>query len=187
VFIIQANLRDFGLTLRQVTGKNKQQKKQTLNSLWCKEARFRLGVSQHHQQHWRQSNNHISELRKESGTGSEGIYSVWYVEEGGDEAQCFRTNFNSEDHENGGKALILAQANLARDGNADNMRAVTVPMTSAALAATEALKTTPGGESGGTVSLGQFGTSSRGFVSVLKYPAQSLCFKRPYRLKRKGM
>jgi hypothetical protein len=32
------------LTLRQVTGKNKQQKKQTLNSLWCKEARFRLGV-----------------------------------------------------------------------------------------------------------------------------------------------
>ena len=76
--------------------------------------------------------SHFLELRKESGTGSEGISSVWYVEEGGDEAQCFRTNFNSEDHENGGKALVLAQANLARDGNADNMRAATVPMTSAA-------------------------------------------------------
>ena len=76
--------------------------------------------------------SHFLELRKESGTGSEGIASVWYVEEGGDEAQCFRTNFNSEDHENGGKALVLAQANLARDGNADNMRAATVPMTSAA-------------------------------------------------------
>jgi hypothetical protein len=34
------------------------------------------------------------ELRREAATGSEGISSVWYVEESGDEDR-FRTNFRS--------------------------------------------------------------------------------------------
>jgi hypothetical protein len=55
----------------------------------------------------------------------------------------------TSDHESGGKALILAQANLAGDGNAVNIRPASVPMTSAALPAIEALiQTAPGGHRG---------------------------------------
>jgi hypothetical protein len=49
-------------------------------------------------------------LRKESGPESEGVSSVWYIEEGGATDQTARTIFNTQDHMS---PLTLAQGKLA--------------------------------------------------------------------------